>query len=72
MIPIYNYTSLEKNRDEAIEIARTYLQGRGFDLSEYRSVAKSENWLSLGGFQTPVGRIGIYEYEESSIFSLYS
>ena len=67
--PIYNYTALDKNRDEAIEIARTYLQERGFDLSEYRSVAKSENWLSLRGFQTPVGRIGIYEYEESSIVS---
>lgn len=67
--PIYNYTSLDKNRGKAIEIARTYMEGRGFDLSEYQSTAKSENWLSPGGFQTPVGRIGIYEYEESSIVS---
>ena len=67
--PIYNHTSLTNNREEAIVIARAYLTKMGFDLNEYRSVAKSENWLSPGGFQTPVGRIGIYEYEESAVVS---
>jgi len=67
--PIYNHTLLDKNREEATDIARAYLTDRGFDLNGYRSVAKSENWLSPGGFQTPVGRIGIYEYEESAIVS---
>jgi len=67
--PLYNSTWLDKNREEATEIAREYLINRGFDLNGYRSVAKSENWLSPQGWQTPVGRIGIYEYEESAIVS---
>ena len=67
--PIYNHTLLDKNREEATVIARAYLIDRGFDLNGYRFVAKSENWLSPGGWQTPVGRIGIYEYEESAIVS---
>ena len=59
--PIYNYTWLDKNRAEATEIAREYLISRGFDLDGYRSVATSQNRLSPGGIQTPVGRIALWE-----------
>ena len=59
--PIYNYTWLDKNREEATEIARGYLIGRGFNLDGYRSAAISQNRLSPGGIQTPVGRIELWE-----------
>ncbi len=42
---IYNFAYLDKNRNEAIEIAREYLINRGFNLDGYRSVANAENWL---------------------------
>ena len=59
--PIYNYTWLDKNRVEATEIAREYLLSRGFNLDGYRSAAASQNRLSPGGIQTPVGRIELWE-----------
>ena len=46
---IYNFAYLDKNRNEAIEIAREYLIKRGFNLEGYRSVANAENWLYDSG-----------------------
>ena len=46
---IYNFAYLDKNRNEAIEIAREYLIKRGFNLEGYRSVANAENWLKDSG-----------------------
>lgn len=44
--PISNFSRLDKNRTEATTLAKDYLVSRGFDLDDFRSVAKSENWLT--------------------------
>ena len=55
---IYNFAYLDKNRNEAIEIAREYLIKRGFNLEDYRSVANAENWMEDSGGD-PLGKQNI-------------